>query len=337
MTADFTSSQRGHWSTLLLMRRQLMVMLANPKTVALLFVQPVLISGLISLAGNEQTSIPKKLFLGSVAILWLACSNAADVIVRERPIFHRERLAGLPLLSYLLSKYVVMGFIASLQALLLYGGLKFFGNGLTGSALIQAAGFVASAWMMTGIGVFISGLCKDSTQAAVAVPIVIIPQILFAGYVFPLEEWKGHPVTAAVGWFCPSRATQQLMDMSLFWGKKLDVETMTDEGTDSGYRDPPHWKNIRLSVIPLSTWLGFEPRTFELNVAQQNSMYDPDPNARHPLKPVRIAWPKTPELPMGRVYRDYRAADYPVRLMAGWFLLSFVGSLWVLRDGASRT
>lgn len=336
MGSSFPKYDRGGWSCWLLMRRQLQVLLADPASVLLLLGQPVLISALLALAVTQPSSIPKKLFLGGIAVLWLACSNAAQVIVRERPIFLRERLAGLRIWSYLFSKFVTMGLAASVQALLLYGGLRLLGNGLIGSPLWQLTAILAAAWVMTAIGLCISAGCNSTTQAAMAVPLVIIPQILFAGYVFPLEEWKTRPVAAVLGWTCPSRATQQLIDISYFWGRRLDRTSMEEQGLDSEYRDPPHWKNLRLTVVPPARWLGFGPTEFTVSPEQLAQVYAPQPGAR-PLKALPVKWPATPNLPLGRTYRHLQACQYPLLLMAVWLTLSLAVALWLLKNRANLT
>jgi hypothetical protein len=239
-----------------------------------------------------------------------------------------------------------MGTVATAQALVLYGGLRLFGNGIIGFAPIQIAAFAGSVWMMTAVGILISSSCKDSTQAAFAVPIIIIPQILFAGYVFPLEEWKPNPsqvgglshktAAAVFGLACPSRATQQLIDVSLFWGRKHDASSMEKEGLDSTYRDPPHWKNVCLSVVPLSTWLGAGPNSISLSSEDLEARFPPDPTKKAPrrkLPALNTNWPNTPELPLGRIYQDWNALTYPLSLMAIWIILSLGISVWVLRNG----
>lgn len=313
----------------MLLRRQFAVILADVRGLVLILLQPLLISGLLALVATQQTSAPKKLFLGMIAVMWLACSSAAQVVVRERAIVTRERLAGLRLGSYILSKYLSMGLVSCIQAVLLYGGLKWFGNGLSGDPWWQLAAFLGAALVMTTVGVWISTVTTNATQAALIVPLIIIPQILLAGYVFPLEEWRTRPMAAALGMISPSRATQQMLDVSLFWNQKLDLEEMERLGLDAAYKEPPHWRNIRLSLVPTSTWLGLGPEQFEIPLERLEQFYKVQPTDK-PLKPVMVTWPRTPELPVRRIYADQRAHLFPLISMLIWMLTAYLASLWAL-------
>lgn len=324
-----TLFERGPWSCLMLVRRQLAVILADKMGLFLMFVQPLLISALLALVVTQQTSAPKKLFLGMIAVMWLACSNGAQVVVRERAIVSRERLAGLRLGSYVMSKYFSMGLLASIQAMLLYLGLKVFGNGVSGNVLWQIGSLVSAAWVMTAIGVWISAACSNPTQAALVVPLVIIPQILLAGYVFPLEEWKTRPVAAVLGFLSPSRTTQYMLDVSLFYGRRLDLEEMERLGLDAAYKEPPHWRNLRLSVIPIEKWIGLGPDEFEIPVSRLQTFYAIEEGGK-PFKPVMVKWPSTPNLPVRRIYYDQFAWYFPVVSLSAWMITSFFGALWVL-------
>ena len=55
-----------------------------------------------------------------LATLWFSLTNAAREIVKERPIYLRERLINLRLFPYLLSKVGVLTVLGVLQVLALF-------------------------------------------------------------------------------------------------------------------------------------------------------------------------------------------------------------------------
>ena len=81
-----------------------------------LLAQPVLIAMLVGWVAEDYVL---RMFLCVVATLWFGCSNGAQQIIKELPIFRRERVCGLGLNAYLFSKYLFLGVITALQAMLL--------------------------------------------------------------------------------------------------------------------------------------------------------------------------------------------------------------------------
>ena len=81
-----------------------------------LLAQPVLIAMLVGWVAEDYVL---RMFLCVVATLWFGCSNGAQQIIKELPIFRRERICGLGLNAYLFSKYLFLGVITAFQALLL--------------------------------------------------------------------------------------------------------------------------------------------------------------------------------------------------------------------------
>ena len=82
-----------------------------------LLAQPVLIALLIGWVAEDYVL---RLFLCLVAVLWFGCSNGAQQIVKERPVFAREKICGVGANPYLLSKYGLHGLITAAQGLLLF-------------------------------------------------------------------------------------------------------------------------------------------------------------------------------------------------------------------------
>ncbi len=314
--------QRGSWSWLLLLRRLYTTFLGDPRSAVFLILQPLVIAVLLSLVCPDVKSIPKKLFFFHIAVQWFSCSNAAQVIVRERAVFLRERLAGLRLHSYLFANLVGMGILATLQMLFLFLLLKLLPNGLTGDPVWQLAAGLGSAWAMTAIGIWISAACATSTKAVLIVPLVIIPQILAAGFVFPMEKLRSRPVVATACAFCPSHAAQRLIDISLLWNRKLDRDTLTDEGINT-----PTLENLELALVPRSFWFSrADSVEGVIPVEDLRQIYAPDDK---PLQELKFTWPKKiPRLEMGRTYQHRAAGFRPLALLGAWLIFACAGTLY---------
>ena len=99
-----------------LLHRQWKILGADRLNLVFLIAQPLLIAVLVGWVAED---LVLRMFLCVVATLWFGCSNGAQQIVKELPIFRRERVCGLGLHSYLVSKYLFLGGITLLQALAL--------------------------------------------------------------------------------------------------------------------------------------------------------------------------------------------------------------------------
>ena len=96
--------------------RQWAITASDPLNLAFLLAQPLLIALLVGWVAEDYVL---RMFLCVVATLWFGCSNGAQQIIRELPIFRRERVCGLGLNAYLSGKYLFLGVVTTLQALLL--------------------------------------------------------------------------------------------------------------------------------------------------------------------------------------------------------------------------
>ena len=100
-----------------LLSRQWTILKADKLNLAFLLAQAVAIAVLIGWVAENQGL---RSFLSVVAVLWFGCSNAAQQIVAELAIFRRERVCGLGLNVYLLSKLVFCFATTLVQAAVLF-------------------------------------------------------------------------------------------------------------------------------------------------------------------------------------------------------------------------
>ncbi len=207
----------------ILMARQAAILFADRKNLALLLGQPVLIALLVTWVSRDASLI---LFFAYVATLWFGCGNAAQEIVREVPMFRRERLIGLGRMPYLASKFLSLSALTIAQAVLMYGVMQACTQGIGGSAFWQIAALMMAALASVAIGLAISAWARTVLQAVMLVPLVLIPQILFAGFMPPAGDFKPGPL--AVSRAMPSASAQSVMDVSLFWKKTITGSLRVD-------------------------------------------------------------------------------------------------------------
>jgi ABC transport system ATP-binding/permease protein len=134
--------------------------------------------------------------------------NAAREITKESAVYRRERLAGVGVVPYVMSKVLVLSLlvIAQSAALLAVVGhdVTFPAAGvlLSGTSELYVT-TVLTALAGLSLGLAISAWAKTPDRAISVVPLVLIPQILFSGVLFPFGS--GTSTTRVLSWFTVSR------------------------------------------------------------------------------------------------------------------------------------
>lgn len=236
----------------ILISRQAAILVADRKNLALLLGQPILIALLVTWVSQEASLI---LFFAYVATLWFGCGNAAQEIVREIPMFRRERLIGLGRPAYLASKFLSLSALTIAQSVLMFGVMQAFSQGIGGNAVWQMSALVMTAMASVAIGLAISAWARTVLQAVMLVPLVLIPQILFAGFMPPAGNFSDGPL--AVSRAMPSASAQAVMDVSLFWKKTITGSLRVDYlSTFSNLNRDRSLKNGRVFANPKPALLG---------------------------------------------------------------------------------
>lgn len=210
----------------ILLHRQWAILVSDWRNFAILLGQPLVIGALVGWASDDVSLV---LFFAYIATLWFGCSNGAQEIVREIPVYRRERIVGVGRNSYLVSKYIDLLAITLVQACLLYGTLQMVEGGLAGAVLWQLGGLVGISFAAVGIGLAISSLARSVMQSVMIVPLLLIPLILFSGFTVPAFEMRKE--VAAVSAVTPTFASQQMMDTSFLWKKQIARTTLSDHWT----------------------------------------------------------------------------------------------------------
>jgi len=174
---------------LTLSRRYWEVLFRDKLNLFILFVQSPIIAFLTYLVMGDDQPRDFAYFVLSLVAVWFGTSVSAREIIRERPVYNRERMVNLGLLPYIMSKLFVLGFIVGLQCLFLFVPLKFLD--ITGIMpmpgefffFFQFWAMLLTAGVGISLGLVISALVKTSELATSLVPLILIPQILFSGLV----------------------------------------------------------------------------------------------------------------------------------------------------------
>ncbi|HKP89225.1 MAG TPA: FHA domain-containing protein [Thermoleophilaceae bacterium] len=132
------------------------------------------------------------LFLLITAAIWLGLISACREIVKERSIVGRELTIGVRIDAYLAAKLVVLFAITAIEVLLLVAvafALQPLHESLS-TYLSLTAILIGAAWASVGMGLVVSAIARSVDQATSFVPLLLIPQLLFAGALIPTSAMR---------------------------------------------------------------------------------------------------------------------------------------------------
>ncbi|MDF1660554.1 MAG: ABC transporter permease [Planctomycetota bacterium] len=169
--------------------RYLSLTLADTGATLILLLQAPIIGGVISVAWKNGVQDQRILnFILSLVAVWFGCVNASREVVKERPIFLREKRLGVPVSSYLLSKFMVLALIAFIQCLVLT--LLVYSNvpGYKLSRITLMVYLYLGSLAGTSLGLLVSCCVKSQNTAVGIIPILLIPQVIFSEVVLGTKE-----------------------------------------------------------------------------------------------------------------------------------------------------
>ena len=213
------AKKKRAFSLPILLQRQFAIFRADIKNLIILLAQPIIIGALVAWVASDPQLDQ---FFAYIATLWFGCSNSAQEIVRELPIYRRERLVGLSRWSYLTSKFLWMGGLTAIQSLLIYATIAIGRLGTHGVAHWQVIGLILLAFAATGIGLTVSAFARTPMQAVMLVPLLLIPQILFSGFTVSAEDMA--PPVLTLSEIMPSFASERIADVSFLIDEKISGE-----------------------------------------------------------------------------------------------------------------
>jgi len=163
------------------------------RTVALIFLVPCLLLGLLRWMFQDNTAIfnmvaPILLAIFPFTIMFIITSITT---LRERTGGTMERLMVLPIgkLDLVLGYMFAFGLLAIIQAALASAVLIYWlGLDIQGPSWLLVVVAVCDALLGTAHGIFVSAFAKTEFQAVQFMPAFIMPQILIGGLVMPVDK-----------------------------------------------------------------------------------------------------------------------------------------------------
>ena len=182
----------------ILVRRYFELIFRDTRNLAILLMQAPVIALLLLMVAHKDDLVSKVIpaqrivFMIACVAVWFGIINSVREITKETSIYKRERMVNLGMVPYVLSKIIVLLLLCLVQSfvLLFVLGLKVeFPN--KGVLLPGPLEIYITAVLTTlaglALGLCISALVSNEDKAMSVVPIMLIPQIIFAGMVFKLE------------------------------------------------------------------------------------------------------------------------------------------------------
>ncbi|HEX3607962.1 MAG TPA: ATP-binding cassette domain-containing protein [Candidatus Dormibacteraeota bacterium] len=177
-----------------LTRRYVSVIISDRTNLLLIALQAPILAVIILLANgtggfdpdvNTAIRIAQSvgLFL-AVSASYLGAGNAIREIVKELPVYLRERAVGLSISAYVASKVVVLAVITILQAaVLVLIGTARQGSPhdavLLGSPRLElVVGIALSGLAAMGLGLMLSAWVRNGDKAVTLLPLILVPQLV---------------------------------------------------------------------------------------------------------------------------------------------------------------
>ncbi len=181
-------------------------------------------------SGDAQRVI----FLVAFFAILFGSINGTREIIKEGAIYERERTVNLGIIPYMFSKIAILGLQALIQAafiLLIANAFEPLHQGVFLPILLEA--YITLALASLGgvmLGLLVSAIAPNEDTANSLLPIIIIPQTIFAGSIIPLKDW----ITQIASTVFPIRWAMIALGSSLgLHSDKIDQNTLF--GNDTAY------------------------------------------------------------------------------------------------------
>lgn len=179
--------------TLATAKRVLLQLAHDPRTVALIFVVPVALFGLLAWIYNATPQVfdrigPALLCILPFVVMFLITSIAT---LRERSGGTLERLLAMPIgkLDILLGYAISFGLLAVVQATLVTEvSIHIYGMNIAGPEWFLVIVALADAVLGTTLGLLASAYARTEFQAVQFMPAFILPQVLLCGVLVPVAQ-----------------------------------------------------------------------------------------------------------------------------------------------------
>lgn len=217
-----------------LVRRQLAIIAADRRNLLYLGIE-LLLPALLILAlvepgalepGSEAAVKYSRILIAAVVVsaVVIGAANAIREIVKETPVYLRDRAVGTSRSAYLVSKLLVLGMITVAQVLVLTLIAVWRADGPQEALVVEppvlelAAGAALAGAASVALGLFLSSLVSTSEKAMALIPVVFVVQWLFSGVAIDLADrpvLRQFGFAAAANWgVSASAASVDLCELS---------------------------------------------------------------------------------------------------------------------------
>jgi hypothetical protein len=205
------------------------------------------------------------LFVFTSAALWVGLSSSLQEVVKETAIYLRERLVNLGLVSYLGSKFIVLSGLAILQTFLMSIVILVCFQHPASELISWPLGVSITSFLTLiscmSLGLMVSAMVKNSSQANSALPLILLPQIIFSGVLFKMEG-----LGRIVSWLMLSRwsigAYASLVNVNALIPEPVALPdgTTVPQPVEPSLVYDPTWQNLGLNwgmlILHLVVYLG---------------------------------------------------------------------------------
>ncbi|HET9201295.1 MAG TPA: ATP-binding cassette domain-containing protein [Dehalococcoidia bacterium] len=140
--------------------------------------------------GGDARRAMTALHMLGVSAIFLGASNAAREIAKEGAVYKRERLVGVGVVPYVLSKVGVLSVLCLIQSAALLG-ITLLRIDFESSTADTFGVFIAlflAAMAGLSMGLLASAVTGNSDRAMAVVPLLVIPQLIFDGTLVPIDQ-----------------------------------------------------------------------------------------------------------------------------------------------------
>ncbi len=193
-TVRIKAAPGSHWSQLgTLMRRYADLVFSDRRNLAILLLQAPLIAIVIGLVFRPEDVAAARAgthstvgFILVLSAIWFGCLNSAREVVKELPIYLRERSVNLAIGPYMFSKLVPLAVLCAVQCLILLAIVVPL-TSLPGNFFAQFGGLFLACMAATTMGLTVSAFVDTNDKAVALVPILLIPQVVFSNAIVKLD------------------------------------------------------------------------------------------------------------------------------------------------------
>jgi len=132
-------------------------------------------------------NFPAFLLMSIIVALFMGLTVSAEEIIRDRKILKRESFLNLSWNSYLVSKLNILFLLSAVQTLLFV---------IAGNLILEIHGMTLAIWLIlfstscfaNVLGLNISSAFNSAVTVYVMIPLLLIPQMILSGLLFPFDK-----------------------------------------------------------------------------------------------------------------------------------------------------